>query len=400
VQLAVLEFLCGGGLTGTSSETSSHHELRSLYQEGLGMLRCLLEDLALCGHRVTTVIDSQAVAANELEFLRSIAQVILLDPSPLAEQEYQAQWLNAARDSDRVLVIAPEIGGELERITQMMQREGVPLWGAMGTFLEHGADKLAMAASLPPVADHPKTWAVSDWVALLHENQQLLESAADNGWVYKDRWGAGCSEMKWFPSAYALRDWLASTRASFSSGTVGGHAGVDRWGDRWGDRWIVQPWRAGMPASLSLIADGESPPRLVGCMGQRIERDEAVRYAGGFGPLQEDSFESLQSWAREVIAPYEGVRGWMGLDIIMGSSREDHDFRNRSRASGHFADGFRASAPWSLIEINPRLTTSYVGWREIYGPSLAEGVFGISTAWASCKRIEKQVTFPVPISRG
>ncbi|AMV31004.1 ATP-grasp domain protein [Pirellula sp. SH-Sr6A] len=356
------------------------------------MLRCLLEDLALCGHRVSTVIDSRAVAASELVVLRSIAEVTLVDASSRSEASFSMQWLEAARKADRVLVIAPEIGGELERITQFMERERIPLRGATGMFLVHGADKLAMAASLPSVAHHPKTWTVADWVAEWRENRHDLECISDDGWVCKDRWGAGCSEMKWFPSAGSLLDWLEGPQAGSHFRTESGVESVDRW--------IVQPWRSGTPASLSLIADGESPPRLVGCMGQTIERRESVQYSGGFGPIEEDRFESLQSWARAVLAPYEGVRGWIGLDMIIPPHRENVAFGTASHRSGHFPKEFLDSAPWSLIEINPRLTTSYVGWREIYGPSLAEGVFGISTGWPSCKRTEKQVTFPIPNLKG
>lgn len=375
MQLAVLEYLCGGGLVSEGADVTNRHELQGLFQEGFGMLRSLIEDLAACGHSVATVIDPQAMERGELNSLRTIASVHLLDDKDSGSDGFLSHWIRVARKVDRALVIAPEIDGELLRITQAMRASGVAIWGASDSFLAHGCDKLASATTLSERSGYPQTWSVMEWLDATQRNALSLKKISEEGWVLKDRFGAGCNDIRWFSDTPSLMQFLESRQGVYAEEPLG---------KRNRNHWMVQQWVPGRSASLSCLASPGGGVRLVGCMGQSIERTESVRYSGGDGPLWPEHHDFLQAWVERTVAPFVGVCGWFGLDVVIAPTGEAHGNTN-----GRPLDV-------QLIEINPRLTTSYVGWRELVGPALAEGVLGISDTWAGCRRIEKQVTFRLP----
>ncbi len=387
MQLAVLEYLCGGGLASQIADGSNRHELQGLFQEGFGMLRSLTEDLVSCGHSIVTVVDPQAMKDCDPAQLRSLANVQSVESRALVADGFLTHWIRAARNVDRTLIIAPEIDGELMRITLAMLESDIAIWGATDSFLYNGCDKLALAAAVHPRASYPKTWQATQWQEIANRDAESLESLHGDGWVLKDRFGAGCADIRYFSTAAALHQFLDSDE---------GLLAPEPRRRRNRHHWMVQRWIPGIPASLSCIADPEAGVKLVGCMGQSIERSEGVCYTGGYGPLLAGHHEFLQEWANSIVAPFSGVRGWFGLDVVICPSRGVDPPGSNSIEIDSLGEFLVGPLHIHLVEINPRLTTSYIGWRNIIGPSLAEGVLGISDAWASCRRIEKQVTFPVP----
>lgn len=387
MQLAVLEFLCGGGLAGETGDGADRHELQSLFQEGFGMLRSMIEDLVACGHSIVTVIDSEALDGRDLASLQSLADVQIFESRNWSGDGFLRHWIEAARKADRALVIAPEIDGELSRITHAMLESDIAVWGATDAFLQHGCDKLSLAAKLPEEAGYPTTWSAQQWQAMAEKESSSLAMLQREGWVLKDRFGAGCADIRYFTDTSALQKFLEGAQ---------GLSAPDPLGGRNCDRWMVQPWIPGIPASLSCIASQESGVKLVGCMGQSIARTESVLYTGGYGPLWEEHHDLLREWVQSIIAPFDGVRGWFGLDVVISQADTIPGATSFHRTRSFHEAPSLGPLEIHLIEINPRLTTSYVGWRELIGPSLAEGVLGLSDAWASCRRTEKQVTFRVP----
>ena len=85
----------------------------------------------------------------------------------------------------------------------------------------------------------------------------------------------------------------------------------------------------------------------------------SVSYLGGAGPLQRVSFEQLEHLAMRVRDSLPlGAKGWIGIDFLI-------------------PDEMQSSQNLVVIEINPRLTTSYLGYRQWYGHALANSLVGI-----------------------
>jgi hypothetical protein len=133
---------------------------------------------------------------------------------------------------------------------------------------------------------------------------------------------------------------------------------------------VIGPQAAGIAASASfLCGPGEPVPLLAGA--QMLSTDGRFRYLGGRLPLPADLSARAISLAARAVAAVPGVRGFAGVDLVLeavpaqGSPPRD-----------------------TVIEINPRLTTSYVGLRVLARRNLAElwlaavsGVDGRSPEW-------------------
>ena len=154
----------------------------------------------------------------------------------------------------------------------------------------------------------------------------------------------------------------------------------------WDGESILQPFVPGRPASASVIlgphqqvASGEQQvmPSLAHASGQchtgpkrergmvnyypalallageqRLSTDGRFHYLGGSLPLPTDLSDRCFRLAWQALNTIPGLRGYVGVDLVLGEA----------------ADG---SEDW-LIEINPRLTTSYVGLRALALTNLAD----------------------------
>jgi predicted ATP-grasp superfamily ATP-dependent carboligase len=112
---------------------------------------------------------------------------------------------------------------------------------------------------------------------------------------------------------------------------------------------LAQDYVAGESVSVSVIASAGL--LLLGLNRQRIRKGNRPAYEGGetsiahrLAPL---AFESARAAIRAVAAACPGVRGYAGVDLVLG---------DRSA---------------TVIEINPRLTTSYVGLRHSFDVNIA-----------------------------
>ena len=103
---------------------------------------------------------------------------------------------------------------------------------------------------------------------------------------------------------------------------------------------LLQPFEAGSPMSAAFLVAEDGEPLLVGLAEQHVERrDGQFAYRGGRvpadGPIPAPVVEAVRS--------IPGLRGWVGVDFV------------RCEMSGRVV----------VLEINPRATTSFVGWREV-----------------------------------
>ena len=113
----------------------------------------------------------------------------------------------------------------------------------------------------------------------------------------------------------------------------------------------------GLAASVSLLCGPGNRLPLLPCR-QRISDDGRLRFLGGELPLADGLATRATALAERAIAALPLAIGYVGVDLVLG-----HD--------PHGGDDV-------VIEVNPRLTTSYVGLRAAAQSNLAEAMLRIA----------------------
>ena len=233
-----------------------------------------------------------------------------------------AQWSEIIAECDAVWPIAPETNGILEEVTALALSHGRRVLNSRGDALTVARSKHATAAHLAqagvPVAA----------TALLGE----APPASAHGWVVKPDEGVGTVDTHLLPDRTALARWQEQ------------HSARDA---------VVQAFLPGPALSLSLLAQ-DGACWLLSCNLQHISCDGGVfAYGGSTVGGAERRRSALAPLAALVAAALPRLWGYVGIDLVDGP------------------DG-----P-AVIEINPRLTTSYVGLAESLGVNPAELVLSL-----------------------
>lgn len=109
------------------------------------------------------------------------------------------------------------------------------------------------------------------------------------------------------------------------------------------ERMLVQPFVQGIPMSASFLVDRQGVAQVLGVGRQHLTtRGREIRYAGGSMP-EPDALALGEP--RAAIEAVKGLRGFVGVDFIVDPR----------------------SGTMTVIEINPRPTTSFVGLQYRYG---------------------------------
>jgi predicted ATP-grasp superfamily ATP-dependent carboligase len=91
---------------------------------------------------------------------------------------------------------------------------------------------------------------------------------------------------------------------------------------------------------------------------QHLSDDGQFRYLGGSLPLPDHLNDRAQRLALRAVAPISGMAGYVGVDMVLGDGADESQD--------------------VAIEINSRLTTSYVGLRALAEFNLAETMLALA----------------------
>jgi predicted ATP-grasp superfamily ATP-dependent carboligase len=286
----------------------------SLLREGWAMLRAIAEDFAaIPGVYVTTLIHAEHRDTIGHECRR------------IAAQEEPDAFRACAANADATLVIAPEFNDHLLERSHWVCSAGRRLLGSLPTAVRLAGDKLATA---------------QHWIARGVRTPGTIVASVepptefDPPWVCKPRHGAG-SQATFL--VRARNDWPAAfdqASADWPAGDL-----------------VVQPLVPGMACSIAFLAGPAQQGPLIAA-AQRLSDDGRFQYQGGRLPLSRSLQDRAIHVARSALAGIDGLQGFVGIDLILGSAD----------------DGTEDYA----IEINPRLTTSYLGLRRLCRDNLAQ----------------------------
>jgi predicted ATP-grasp superfamily ATP-dependent carboligase len=285
----------------------------SLAREGDMMLSALVKDLAEFGGTRVVVTRDRRLPPLGVE-----VETHWLEP----EDEPWDCWRRLLAQADAFWPIAPESEGLLEGLSRLAVEAGCRLIGCSLEAVRLAASKGATATHLA-AAGIP---VVEPWLP------EALEDPP-NGWIVKPDAGAGCEETKVFRERDHLEAWLNKI------GEQGG--------------FIVQPCLTGEAASLSLLCQ-DGAALLLACNRQDVvERDGELRYLGSTVGGLETRRCLYQPFAERLARAMPGLWGYVGVDLV------------------DTPDGA------VVLEVNPRLTTSYVGLRRSLGVNPAELVLAL-----------------------
>ncbi len=341
MKVAVLEWICGGGLVAESGAES----LESLRQEGWAMLRCIALALARAGHDVSIALDDRFWEPQPADVLRDLSHVSRGYRN--SRQLIPTGWRVLADQCDFALVIAPESDGILEQTLGQLDGCRANLVNCQGMFLRQASDKLATSQACEQAGlRHPPTCLAQHVNS--HWRRRVQARFENDYWVVKSRSGAGADALHVVSEA-ELDDLLSEIERS------GGQA----------QKFIVQPWLAGASFSRSAIVDLEGRWHWLPLVTQQFahtrQRQDTLQtpevfgctrltYQGGAIASAEVQHQFPRSLTDKLASSFAGgAAGWVGVDFVL-SDRDQQ---------------------WYVIEVNPRCTTSLVGLCESYSDNLA-----------------------------
>jgi tyramine---L-glutamate ligase len=321
LRILVYEYVSGGGYAGKPLPLG-------VLSEGYSMLRGAAEDFGVAGHEVAVLLDARIA-----ELCPSVeADVVLpIKSSGEADLIFKA----AAQEADAVLVVAPEACGVLQSLVETVNHAGALSLNCTPSAIEKASNKVSILERLKQTGlQVPRTVLLDagEGVGSV-EQAALLELSYPI--VVKPLDGAGCSGVNLVRNKQQLEVYLKNLMR-----------------DDLGAHFLAQELIQGVAASVSLVvADGKASAVSLNSQNVTLATpDGHSSYMGGTAPLEHPMLSEGFAAAEKAVSALPGVRGYEGVDMILTESGP------------------------VVLEVNPRLTTSYVGLRKVAPFNLAQAM--------------------------
>lgn len=240
-------------------------------------------------------------------------------------------YLSLLQRCDAVLIVAPETDGILSGLAEQAEASGVPILGSSSAAAATAGNKAICSrlfdlANLPAPRTRTATFQTAAHVAAQMECPLVIKPLD----------GVGCEGVCRLDTLSDLPGILALVRQSTSQEQI-----------------LLQSMVNGTHASVSLLV-AESGSMPLSLNRQWIDAGTPFKYLGSRVPLRHPSAGRAMELAGLAAGLIPGLKGYVGVDLILAEDRVE------------------------LIEINPRITTSYIGLRQVAGINLAQAV------WDAC----------------
>jgi len=269
-----------------------------LRAEGELMLRALVSDLAVIANvRVVTLCDCR-IDLGDLPAERY----------PVRDRsEWRRLFAGLVEASDALWPIAPETDGALETVSNAALAAGRILLSSRPEAVQLTASKrrTAQALAAANVAVIP-TIRLGDAAPMVH-----------GGWVVKPDDGCGCQDTRLCDDFAAAALWIEAQPEP--------------------ERYVLQPYVPGEAASLCVLARDGAGWMLTVNRQRIVLRDDAFEFLGSVVNDLADDDGRFTRLAERVAQAVPGLWGHFGIDLVLGEPGP------------------------VVVEVNPRLTTSYAG---------------------------------------
>lgn len=318
MRIFVSEYITSGAL---GAEALPH----TLAREGAAMVAAVLRDLTpVPGWSVQTTLDPR--------FQRTLAAVTAGVEVAWAQDPIQAEraFDAAASHADLTLVIAPETGGILQARVERVLALGGTCRNCRSDAIALCGDKLALArvleqSRIPTIPTRELPMGTHPW------------DVVSGPCVVKPRDGAGSWLTRRLDPGQT-HDWNVLAAHYQAAGRS--------------DKILVQPFLPGTPVSVAGLCEPGELPEILPVAAQHLTHPD-FEYLGGTVPAEISSAarSAVQDLARQICASIPGLCGYVGLDLILPENRDTDPV---------------------VVEINPRLTTSFVGYQRLCRDNLGQ----------------------------
>ena len=333
MRILVHEFASGGGFAGRPVPAS-------LACEGAAIRAGLIADLTALGcHRIVATADPRfpLTPGARVEVVPVAAGRPALSGDLIASVD--AVWL-----------VAPEIDRCLERLAATVERRRTRLLGPGAAAIERASDKASLSRRLLRCGvPHPAT-------RVLRRDADAARAARTLGYpvVVKPARGAGCIGVSLARDARELDEAIAIARHR-APGPL-----------------LLQRYVPGVAASVSLLCNGRRAVAL-SVNAQAVRPSPRFSYRGGRTPIAHPLASRAVDVALHTCRALPGLRGYIGVDVVLTESEA------------------------IVIEVNPRLTTAYLGVRAALNSG--NGGLGANLAGMVIATCEGQLPASPPLLR-
>jgi tyramine---L-glutamate ligase len=341
LKIIVYEYVSGGGFAEKAIPPG-------LLAEGYAMLRSITTDFKAAGHEVTILLDARISKFRLPIDADCILPIFFAD-------EPQKVILCKSNQIDAIFIIAPESGQTLEHLIKSVERTGKILLNCTAEGIAAVSDKAKLTSYLQSNRYNTPKTIILDLSDDLTQLEEKIACQLPFPIVLKPLDGTGCSGIIKVKNSNESHEALQKIKKQNL------HL-----------KFIAQEYINGLPASVSLISNGQRAVGITLNMQQitLAGPEGQSSYDGGCVPLEHHLKEKAITIAEQIVSSTPGLYGYVGVDLIL----TEQDIY--------------------VVDINPRLTTSYVGLHAICTINIAQAIVdSITLSKLPDKCVNRSVVF-------
>ena len=259
--------------------------------------------------------------------------------NPIITDKEISLWLDEnIGNFDACFPVAPEEDHILYRITRVLEDNGVEIIGSSSGAVLACSDKYETYNILRkdfPVARSEKVFFsnLKEYKDIFSGGKKMLVKPAD---------GVSCSGI-WVIQSYTDFIKASSNLMRFTNLPF----------------FLLQDYMEGISSSVSILSTGkEAMPLSLNQQNIGLNQGK-LTYEGGKVPFEHKLSDDAKDISKRAVESIEGLKGYVGVDLLLDESNDEI----------------------YILEINPRLTTSYVALRRVLdfnlGNAIIDAVHGI-----------------------
>ena len=337
-KIFLFEFASGGGFNQVNIPTS-------LFCEGYGMLRSIIEDFKSLDFEISILLDYRGISYKKFLQADIINQVN-------ANDDYLVKFEKEVKNCEFCFIIAPEFSEILYKLTKIVKNNNKEILSVDLEGITLGTYKLDTYEFFKACSvNTPQTFLISRNKQNFDLDSIIQTFNQFNGRIIiKPEDGVGAENIFYFENEKQIIKLFKG---------LGEKLDISR-------KYLLQEYIEGRDLSVSLIGTLNNPIILcVNTQNLSIKSNNGgSEYLGGTTPV-----ENHEEITKNLMKIFEK------MDLSKFSSYYGIDFIRKADKSMYF------------IEINPRLTTSYIGIRNIIDKNPAELIWDIKMKSLSSSEI-------------